>query len=209
MSAERNRSTTTYGILGGIAAGKSAVSSRLAGPDGLILDADAMARDALAEPAVIERLREHFGPAAIGPDGLPDRAFLARRVFNDPAERATLEGWIHPLVRARILARLADAKRSGVPRVVLDVPLLLENDAQHGFVAHCDHLVFVEAPAEERQRRTVALRQWSPDEPERREAAQLPLEAKRKRADFVVHNSGSLAQLDEEVRAVLQATGQL
>jgi dephospho-CoA kinase len=105
------------------------------------------------------------------------------------------------------LARLADAKRAGVRRVELDVPLLLENDAQHGFVALCDHLVFVEAPAAERQRRTVAFRQWSRAELGRREAAQLAPEDKRKRADFVVQNAGTLAELEDEVQRILKATG--
>src|SRR5262245_60345192 len=98
------------GVLGGIAAGKSAVARLLAGRDGVVISADELARAALDSPAVLARVRERFGAAAIGPDGRADRAFLARAVF-DPARgaehRAALESWTHPLVRDRIMERLS------------------------------------------------------------------------------------------------------
>ena len=191
------------GILGGIASGKSAVAAALARDGGVAIDADAIAREVLASPALVERLRSAFGADVIGADGTPDRARLAARVFADPAARARLEGWTHPAVRARILADLAQARASGAPRIVLDVPLLLENDAQHGLASLCDVLVFVDADDAERDRRAVQNRGWEPGEVRRREAAQLPLAHKRERADFVIHNDGSPQQLDAAVRRIL------
>lgn len=192
------------GVLGGIASGKSAVAARLAGPDGTVISADALAHEALAELA--SRVEAELGPGLLDPDGRVDRTALARRVFDDAEARSRLEGWIHPRVRARILAVLAEAEEQGVPRVVLDVPLLLENDAQHGLVARCHHLVFVDAPLAERDRRAVEHRGWEPGEVQHREATQLPLETKRSRADLVVENKGGLEELNAAVdRALAQA----
>lgn len=193
------------GVLGGIASGKSAVAGRLAGAKGLIISADKLAHEALE--GLSGRIVDDFGPGLLDTDGRIDRAALAKRVFSDPSARSRLEGWIHPLVRERILAVLTEAEEQGVPRVVLDVPLLLENDAQHGLVARCHHLVFVNAPRGERDRRAVETRSWEPGEVQRRETTQLPLEEKRARADFVVENSGTLADLDAAVDQILVETG--
>ena len=197
------------GVLGGIASGKSEVARRLAGPDGLVLSADAMAHEVLASDELRGRLVERFGPRVLDAQGQPDRAFLAERVFGPggEADRKALEGWTHPLVRARIMARLEQARAERVPRVVLDVPLLLEHDAEHGFARACDALVFVEVGLAERERRARAARGWERGELTRREAAQLPLAEKRRRAAFHLSNQKSLSELDREVERVLREIG--
>ena len=88
-------------------------------------------------------------------------------------------------------------------RVVLDVPLLLENDARHGFVRLCSALVFVEADLGHRDQRAQRSRSWKPGEVTRREASQLPLAEKRERADFVVQNDGTPAELEAQVARIL------
>ncbi len=191
------------GLAGGVASGKSAVARQLAGADGLVLAADAIAQEALDAPEVVAKVRERFGPEALDEAGRPDRAAIGAVVFADPDARKVLEGWIHPAVRARILAELEDAGRREIPVVVLDVPLLFENDAQHGLVARCDAILFVESPLAEREARATAYRGWSPGEVARREAAQLPLEQKRARCTHVVQNMGSLDELEREVARVL------
>jgi len=196
-----------FAVLGGIASGKSEVARLLAGPDGRVLDADRLAAEVLGSPDGRARLVERFGPGILGPGGAPDRAALAARVFSDPGERRWLEGWIHPAVRVRMTQELAQARACGVPRIVLDVPLLLENDAEHGLVATCDALVFVEASQEVRERRAQQARGWPPGELARREAAQMPLRDKRARAHHVVRNEGDLQALAAEVRRVLAAHG--
>lgn len=199
--------TVVLGVLGGIACGKSRVAAGLAGPGGLVVSADALAHEALASPEVRAAVAQDFGPGVLGADGAVDRAALARVVFADGAARRRLEGWIHPWVRARIWAALEGARREGRPRVVLDVPLLLEHDAEHGLAGACDHLVFVEVPAAARDRRAVLTRGWEPGEVARREAAQLPLSEKRRRADVVVRNDGTLEDLDAAIAAALAELG--
>lgn len=196
---------TVFGVLGGIASGKSAVARALAGPDGLVLDADHMAHEALASEEGRRRLVERWGAEVLDPDGRPDRKRIAERVFGAPAELAWLEGWIHPAVRVRMHAELEAARAAGVPRVALDVPLLLEHDDRHGLVERCDALVFVDAPAAVRDERARRTRGWPAGELARREALQLPLETKRARAHHVIENHGDLAELSAAVASLLAA----
>ena len=190
--------TLVLGVMGGIASGKSTVARLLAGSDGWVVSADELAREALESSAGIERVRASFGPEALGPDGKPDRAAIAHAVFQGEGgakRRAELESWTHPVVRDKITARLSTARTQGVPRVVLDVPLLLENDALHGLAGQCDVLVFVDAPEDERDRRAQRERGWKSGEVARREAAQLPLAQKKRRAHHVIENNGDRSAL--------------
>lgn len=193
-------------VLGGVASGKSSAAKLLAGPDGRVIDADQLAHEVLESEEVTTLIRRHFGAEALDPNGRPDRSVLAERAFRDPEDRKRLEGWTHPRVRAMILTRLEQARAEGVPRVVLDVPLLLESEAESRLVDLCDALVFIDCDEEERSRR-AAQRGWSPGELSRREAAQLPLSEKIRRADQVLLNQGSVPELEEAARELLRRLG--
>jgi len=197
----------TIGILGGIASGKSAAARQLAGPKGVVIDADHHARAALNSPEVVQELVAAFGEGILGPDGAPDRPAIAARVFADPDAKRRLESWIHPAVRARMRAELDDARVTGRRPIVLDVPLLLENDAHHGLVQECDFLVYVDSDPAARDARAVENRGWKPGEVARREDTQLPQSAKRARARYVIDNRGELSELESAVEAILTAEG--
>jgi dephospho-CoA kinase len=201
------RPGAVIGVLGGIASGKSAAARLLAGPRGVVLDADAAARAVLEEPRTATWLRERFGPGVLDAGGRPDREALARVVFDDPAARRDLEGWIHPAVRERIRRGLDEARAAGRSPIVLDVPLLLENDADHGLAGECDFLVFIETDPDQRDRRAQERRGWAPGEVARRERLQIPLEEKRRRARHVVENRAGLPELEASLREVLDAEG--
>ena len=196
--------TLVLGVLGGIASGKSTVARLLARACGEVVDADELAHRALEEPAVLEHVRARFGQGAVAPDGRPDRSAIARRAFESEEDRRALEGWIHPLVRARIGELLAAARAQSVARVVLDVPLLLENEAQHGLASLCDALVFVDAGAAERERRAMRGRGWARGEMARREASQMPLTEKRARSQYVIANNGDPRELEAAVTSLLE-----
>src|SRR5689334_7151760 len=199
--------TRVLGVLGGIASGKSAVARMLAGPDGVLVDADEEARRVLEEPAVRAELRRAFGPETFLPDGSPDRAKLAARVFASRADRERLEALTHPRIRDRIRRAIESALERGVPRIVLDVPLLVENEAQHGLLARCHELWFVDARPELRDARARLARGWQAGEVERRERHQLPLAEKRALADVVITNEGTVAELEAAVRRTLAERG--
>ncbi len=197
----------TIGILGGIASGKSAVARALAGPSGTVLAADHYAQEALDSPAVVAEIKARFGPELLDGEGRPDRKVLADMVFRDPETRRLLESWIHPLVRERICHGLTEARAQGRGPIVLDVPLLLENDAQHGLVSECDFLVFVSSEAEAREVRAMARHGWKPGEVARREKFQRPLTEKRALARHVIENRGSLEELQSAVDDLLMREG--
>ncbi|GIW73333.1 MAG: dephospho-CoA kinase [Planctomycetota bacterium] len=191
------RPPLVVGLLGGIASGKSEVARRLAARGAEVLDADRLAHAELDRPEVRERLRAEFGPGIFDAAGELDRRELSRVVFADPARLRRLEQIVHPGVLAAIAGRLAALAAPAPARrrvAVLDVPLLLES----GMAAGCDELLFVHAPPAARRARARA-RGWDEAELGRREAHQADLERKRAAATWVVDNTGSLAELDEQL----------
>ena len=156
------------GLVGRIGAGKSTVAQRFAEHGATVVDADRHAHEALAEPQVIAEVASRFGPGVIDSLGRVDRAALAGMVFGTTADHAAslaaLEAIVHPRVRRRLEAVLADAAARNLsggrkPAVVLDVPLLI----QAGWDDLCTHLVVVECEESVRQMR-LAGRGWSPDQ---------------------------------------------
>lgn len=188
------------GLVGGIAAGKSAVAALFAAHGLEVVDADLLARAAAQQPAAVQAIAAAFG-AAITRDGAIDRAALASLVFADPDARARLEAILHPPILAAIEARLHAARAAG-RSVLLDAPLLLET----GLDRLCDTVVLVDAAAATRAARAHA-RGWTEAAWQQREAAQAPLAAKAARAAFVVHNDGDLQTTAAQVAAVLAALG--
>lgn len=189
------------GLLGGVAAGKSAVARAMEARGLLRLDADAVAREVVAEPRVLAALSERFGPGILGPDGSLDRAALAAAAFGSEADTAALNALVHPEVRRRLREQVAAA---GERPLVLDVPLLLGSPLED----LVDTWIFVSSPEAAREER-AAGRGWEPGERARREARQADLAAKRARADHVLENHGTIEDLERSVDTLLQALGLL
>lgn len=182
------------GLIGGVGSGKSTVASMLARKGLVVIDSDAQAKACLEEPEVKRELARWWGAGVIGPDGTVDRRAVADIVFADPAQRSRLEKLVHPLVARRRAEARERARASGAAGIVIDAPLLLEAGADR----ECDAVIFVDAPLEHRLAR-VGRRGWDGAELARREAAQLPLEEKRRRADAVVVNDAGLEALEARV----------
>jgi dephospho-CoA kinase len=188
----------TIGLVGGIASGKSAVSAALARRGAVVFDADKIGHLVLEEPAVRNELVRRWGNQILSENAKIDRSAVAARVFGDSpeavAERRFLEETLHPRIRASILADMQQLSATAVPAVVIDAPLLIES----GWNEICQAVVFVDAPRELRLERAKA-RGWTAEEFSRREAAQMPIEEKRRAATHVVNNAGSLPELEAEV----------
>ncbi len=189
------------GIAGGVGSGKSTVARAFERRGFIVSDSDAQTGAVLRAPEVKEQLRAWWGAGVIGSDGEVDRSAVARVVFGDEAARRKLEGLIHPRLHETRRALIARAGRLGAPGVIVDAPLLFEA----GVDAECDAVVFVESAREARLERVKASRGWDEAELDRREKAQMPLERKRERSDYVVINAGHHDDLDREVSRVLEA----
>jgi dephospho-CoA kinase len=174
-------------LTGGIATGKSTVAATLRACQVPVVDADVLAREAVAPGtagwrAVVDR----FGPGVVGADGGLDRAGLGRLVFADPAARRALELIIHPWVRAAIAAFFATAT---APAAVAEIPLVYESDLAADF----DAVVVVACHPREQLRRLMARDGLSEADARARIAAQWPIEDKVRLADRVILTEGERA----------------
>jgi dephospho-CoA kinase len=182
------------GLTGGIGAGKSEVSRRLAAHGAVVIDADAIAREVVAPGTPgLARVVAAFGPEVLQAGGSLDRARLGSIVFADPALRERLNAIVHPLVGERMRALEAAAGPDAI--VVHDVPLIAEN----GLAASYDVVVVVDAPPRVQLDRLVRQRGLSREQATARMAAQASREQRLAIAGLVVDNSGSLAELDRQV----------
>lgn len=187
------------GLVGGIGAGKSAVAKALGELGFLVVDSDQEAKAALDRPEVRTRLVSWWGSEILDGQGRVDRKRVAGVIFSDGAQRARLEGLIHPLVKATRGELAERARQQGRRGVIVDAPLLFEA----GVDQECDFVIFVDAPREQRLER-VRARGWDEAELSRRENAQLSLEEKLRRADAVVLNDRSLDDLRARVAQVVE-----
>jgi dephospho-CoA kinase len=198
------------GILGGVASGKSEVARQFERLGCGLLDADRAGHEVLAQPEVVEALICRWGQGILDATGYVNRAAVAKIVFVreplDSAEKAVEERqFLEQLTHPRIAALLeqqkgAFAATGRVRAVVLDAALLLEA----GWDKLCDTFVFVDAPRTLRLARAQA-RGWSESEFSAREAAQESLEAKRRRADFVIDTSRTLEDCRVQVESVYRS----
>jgi dephospho-CoA kinase len=182
------------GLTGGIGSGKTTVARMLAKRGAVVLDADRLARDAVAPgTAGLDAVAARFGPAVIASDGSLDRAALAEVVFADDEARAALEAIVHPEVRLRI-AEAVSAHADTDDVVVVDSPLLIETGEHERF----EVVVVVTASIAERLARLEA-RGMSEGDVRARVAAQMPLEEKAALADEELDNDGSESDLEVQV----------
>jgi dephospho-CoA kinase len=187
----------TVGLTGGIGAGKSEVARLLAAHGAVVVDADELAREAVAPgtPGLAAVVAE-FGPEVLAADGSLDRAALGELVFSDPRRRAALEKIVHPYVGRRSSQLMAAAPADAV--VVYDVPLLVENRLQDGY----DVVVVVEANDDVRLERLAGSRGMTESDARQRFAAQASREQRVGVADVIIDNGGTQARLADQVDAL-------
>jgi dephospho-CoA kinase len=198
------------GLTGGIGAGKSEVSRRLAAYGAVVIDADLIAREVVAPgTAGLAEVVEAFGSGVLGPDGALDRERLGDIVFADPRQLTALNAIVHPRVGARMRELESAAGPGSV--VIHDVPLIAEN----GLADAYDLVVVVDVPPRVQLDRLTRLRAITREQAEARISAQASREQRLSIAGIVLDNSSSLAELDRQVgelwaelrrRAALAAT---
>lgn len=199
--------TRVVGLTGGIGTGKSTVAKMLSRLGAAVVDADAIVHELQAPGTpLLRQIVEAFGEEVLRPDGSLDRARLGRRVFADPEARQRLNRIVHPAVGAEMARRLEAARRGGARLVVLDIPLLLEGRARGGGAGDLvEAVIVVYAPESLQIERQMARDGATREEAQARVRAQMPIEEKRRLADHVIDNSGSLEETRRQVRALFEA----
>jgi len=182
------------GLTGGIAAGKSEALAAFKHLGAATISSDALVHELLGGAEMRERLSARWGEE-VAPGGEVDRARVGEIVFGDPKELAWLESELHPLVGVRIAAWLT-ALPPETQTAVVEVPLLFEAGMQDVFAA----TVAVTASDDRRRERAGLRDQVMLEE---REGRQLSQEEKASRADHVIDNDGSVAELRAAVGALL------
>jgi dephospho-CoA kinase len=189
----------TLGVTGGIGSGKSTVCRMLEEQGAEVFYADAEAKALMEDdPAVRSDVIAAFGPASYDAAGRLNRAYLAAAVFGDPVQVARINAIVHPRVYQRFEVRKRDALERGVPLLVHEAALIFEAGGEQ----YLDAVAVVEAPREARIVRVVARDGVAPEAVEARMAHQFPPDELRRRADFVIENTGTLADLRTRVEAL-------
>ena len=183
------------GLTGGIGSGKSTVARLLERRGAILIDADALAREAIARGTPgFDRVVDEFGPDVLAPDGDLDRARLASLVFSDPERKAVLESIVHPEV-ARRFGELVEEHRGMAGVVVYVTPLLVELGLAPAF----DVVVVVTASPHLRVSRVASERGLSPEDVRRRMATQASDEQRAEVANVLIDNDGTLPELERQV----------
>ena len=188
-------------LTGGIATGKSYCIARFAARGLPVVDADTLAREAVAPgspglAAVVDR----FGPGVLRPDGSLNRPAVARVIFQDRAARADLEAIIHPEVYRRVrdwFVRLPPSTRVAIA----DIPLLFETGHNHEF----DAVIVAACHPATQLARLIARDKLSEEDAEARLAAQWPIQDKVARADYVIRTDGTFEDTDEQIAQTLES----
>jgi dephospho-CoA kinase len=187
------------GVTGGIACGKTEAGQILSAKGMNVLDSDALAHELMKKGRpVFNDVTEAFGNGILTADGEIDRKRLGRRVFNDPSARETLNRLVHPAVIAAATEWIQQSRSAGEECAVL-VPLLFETGWTDGWSS-----VVCIAADEETVFRRLEKRGLNRDEAKQRIAAQMPLEEKAARSDFIIENNGSLDEFRQRINRLMK-----
>lgn len=188
------------GLTGGIASGKSLVTRVLRDLGAHVIDADKIVHGLLgAGQDACREVVHHFGPAILQPDGSIDRRKLGDIIFNHPEERAWLNQCIHPRVfevYSHQVKHISERQPDAI--VVMDAALLIET----GYHKHMDKLIVVYASREDQVKRLMERDRFTREQAMARISSQMSLDEKRRYADFVIENTGTRDEAEQQTREI-------
>jgi dephospho-CoA kinase len=189
------------GLTGGVGMGKSTAAQFLRARGAQVVDTDEIARQ-LVEPGrpALAEIKKQFGDEIISSAGELKRDELARIIFADNTARKKLEAILHPRIREHWLAQVETWRKEDCRLAVVVIPLLFETQAESQF----DRIICVACSAANRLKR-LSERGWTPEQIEQRIAAQMPVDQKIARADFVVWTDGDLESHAQQLDRILSA----
>jgi dephospho-CoA kinase len=192
------------GLTGGIASGKSTVSGMLKNLEIPVIDADIESRLAVEQgEEAYDQIVNHFGKSILYEDGSINRAELGEIIFNNEKERMVLNGIVHPAVRKRMVEKQVAAQTKGESIIVMDIPLLFESDLRS--IVGRTLLVYVDE--EVQLQRLMKRNNYTKEEAFARIQSQMPLIEKKKLADAVIDNNGSMQQTELQLAHILKQWG--
>ncbi|WP_297991200.1 dephospho-CoA kinase [Anoxybacillus sp.] len=196
----------TIGLTGGIASGKSTVAAMFRDLHIPVIDADEIAHRVTAvDGEAYGPIVETFGRDILDANGAIDRRKLGAIVFSDEQKRNELNAIVHPLVRKHMLQQKEQYAKQAKKAVVLDIPLLFESKLEH----LVDRILVVYVDEQTQLRRLCERNGFSVEEAWARMKAQMPLEEKRKKADAIIDNNGTIEETKRQLRACLMRWGVL
>lgn len=189
--------TYILGLTGGIASGKSTVSNTFKELDVPVVDADEVSREVvLPGTKGLKQVKEAFGEVIVNEDGGLDRKQLGTIIFNSPEKRNQLNEILHPLIINRMMELSDDLIKDNHPLIVLDIPLLYEIN----FENKMDGVMVVHVSRTTQLERLIKRDGIEKNEAERKIESQMSLDKKAKKADFIIHNDGSVEETIEQVK---------
>lgn len=197
--------TLVIGLTGGIASGKSTISSILKAVGWPVIDADLIARQIVMPGSKgLEQIVNRFGLQMLNSDGMLDRKKLGKTVFDDPKKLSDLDKIEHPLIQEAIDSQLDEFKKQHLPVVVLDVPLLFET----GMDEECDLTVLAVVDQATQLKRLMKRDQISKMDAVKKISSQMSLKEKMQRADVIIDNNGTLEQTRSQVAELVDRVSQ-
>src|SRR5699024_7662062 len=183
MPKRRLHMTLIIGLTGGIASGKSTVSSMFNDFNIPVIDADQIARDVVRPgEEAYEKIIAQFGSNIVRPDRTLDRKKLGSIVFADNKRRQQLNNIVHPAIRQKMLQQRDEYVRDGKSSVVLDIPLLFESKLMH----YVDKIIVVYVDENIQLKRLIDRDKLTDQEAKQRINSQLPLKEKVEQADATI-----------------------
>ena len=188
------------GLTGGVGMGKSTAAGFFLRLGARVVDTDELARQLVqpGQPALLE-IQNQFGAGVIAAGGGLRRDELARIVFADEVARKKLEAILHPRIRAGWLAQIENWRKENHPLAIVVIPLLFETQAETSF----EKIICV-ACSPTAQEARLRERGWNDGQIRQRVAAQLPVEQKISRSDFVIWTEGSPAVHEQQASRVFE-----
>jgi dephospho-CoA kinase len=188
------------GLTGGVGMGKSTAAGFFLQSGARVVDTDEIARQLVLpdQPALAE-IKDQFGASIVAANGELRREELARIVFADHIARKKLEGILHPRIREVWLAQIEKWRRENSPVAIVVIPLLFETEAE----THFEKIICVACSPDAQQER-LRGRGWNPEQIRQRIAAQMPVEQKIARSNFIIWTEGLLSAHEQQAARVFE-----